>query len=100
MILFHEVFLQVSTRPRLVYDWLDLSLSQTYWDQEKPISVTTIIIIIITAVVALVIIGLIVHRRKKAQSTSPAGKDPDVLLNTVLDEKQCHHSLPLTLGTH
>ncbi|XP_053302274.1 major histocompatibility complex class I-related gene protein isoform X2 [Pleuronectes platessa] len=47
-------------------------------NREKPISVTTIIII--TAVVALAVvsavIGLIVYRRKKAQSTSPAGKDP------------------------
>ncbi|XP_053302262.1 class I histocompatibility antigen, F10 alpha chain isoform X5 [Pleuronectes platessa] len=46
---------------------------------EKPTSVT-IITIIITAVVALAVvsavIGLIVYRRKKAQSTSPAGKDP------------------------
>ncbi|XP_053302276.1 H-2 class I histocompatibility antigen, Q9 alpha chain [Pleuronectes platessa] len=48
-------------------------------NREKPISVTTIMIII-TAVVALAVvsavIGLIVYRRKKAQSTSPAGKDP------------------------
>ncbi|XP_047200154.1 major histocompatibility complex class I-related gene protein-like [Hippoglossus stenolepis] len=47
-------------------------------NREKPISVTTIIII--TAVVALTVvsavIGLIVYRRKKAQCTSPAGKDP------------------------
>ncbi|CAB1427218.1 unnamed protein product, partial [Pleuronectes platessa] len=45
----------------------------------KPISVTAIIIIIIiiiTAVVALAVIGFIVYRRKKAQSTSLAGKDP------------------------
>ncbi|XP_062266250.1 uncharacterized protein LOC133972701 [Platichthys flesus] len=48
-------------------------------NREKPTSVT-IIIIIITAVVALTVvsavIGLIVYRRKKAQSTSPPGKDP------------------------
>ncbi|XP_062265297.1 major histocompatibility complex class I-related gene protein-like [Platichthys flesus] len=46
-------------------------------NREKPISVTIIIIIIIiTAVVALAVIGFIMYRRKKAQSTSPAGKDP------------------------
>ncbi|XP_053302256.1 major histocompatibility complex class I-related gene protein isoform X4 [Pleuronectes platessa] len=53
-------------------------------NREKPISMTIIIIIIIiitiTAVVALAVvsavIGLIVYRRKKAQSTSPAGTDP------------------------
>ncbi|XP_053271283.1 major histocompatibility complex class I-related gene protein isoform X2 [Pleuronectes platessa] len=46
-------------------------------NREKPISVTTIIII--TAVALAVVsphIGLIVYRRKKAQSTSPAGTDP------------------------
>ncbi|XP_053302236.1 major histocompatibility complex class I-related gene protein isoform X1 [Pleuronectes platessa] len=47
-------------------------------NRDKPISVTAIIIIIIiiTAVVALAVIGFIVYRRKKVQSTSPAGKDP------------------------
>ncbi|XP_053280087.1 H-2 class I histocompatibility antigen, Q9 alpha chain [Pleuronectes platessa] len=49
-------------------------------NREKPISMTFIIIFIIAAVVALAavsaVIGLVVHRRKKAQCTSTAGKDP------------------------
>ncbi|XP_060949269.1 major histocompatibility complex class I-related gene protein-like [Limanda limanda] len=54
-------------------------------NREKPISVTTTtitIIIIVLAValaVALAVIGFIVYRKKKAQSTSPAGKDPGAL---------------------
>ncbi|XP_053280088.1 major histocompatibility complex class I-related gene protein [Pleuronectes platessa] len=49
-------------------------------NREKPTSVTFIIIFIIAAVVALAavsaVIGLMVYRRKKAQCTSTAGKDP------------------------
>ncbi|CAB1442682.1 unnamed protein product [Pleuronectes platessa] len=49
-------------------------------NREKPTSMTFIILIIIAAVVALAavsaVIGLVVHRRKKAQCTSTAGKDP------------------------
>ncbi|XP_034463532.1 mamu class I histocompatibility antigen, alpha chain F-like isoform X1 [Hippoglossus hippoglossus] len=50
-------------------------------NREKPISVTTIIIIALAValVVFSAVIGLIVYRRKKAQCTSPAVKDPGAL---------------------
>ncbi|XP_034456799.1 major histocompatibility complex class I-related gene protein-like isoform X2 [Hippoglossus hippoglossus] len=50
-------------------------------NREKPISVTTIIIIAAVVALAVVsaVIGFIVYRKKKAQCTSPAGKDPGAL---------------------
>ncbi|XP_053280089.1 major histocompatibility complex class I-related gene protein [Pleuronectes platessa] len=50
-------------------------------NREKPTSMTFIIIFIIAAVALILlsaVIGLVVHRRKKAQCTSTAGKDPAV----------------------
>ncbi|XP_053302264.1 major histocompatibility complex class I-related gene protein isoform X7 [Pleuronectes platessa] len=76
----YECVFQISGVKEDIVTKLDEDSVQS--NREKPISVT-IIIIIITAVVALAVvsavIGLIVYRRKKAQSTSPAGTDPGAL---------------------